>query len=300
MSLNKLSKADLHLLEVFVSVVEAGGFSAAQVRLNVSTSTISRQISQLEIRLGLRLCSRGRGGFQLTNRGQAVFRAANSLFSAVDEFQDSVAATKDQLTGQLSLAVIDNWIADQPGPLDRALALFKEDAPEVTIDIHSLAPDDIEHAVLDGRIALGVGVFHRHKPGLFYEPIQEDPLELFCGKGHPLFGASNIQPEDLRNTDLVRRAYLDEQQVAPLTANLPSTAQAHQIEGIAFLILSGRYVGYLPVHYASRWTKLGLMQSLLPQSHSMSTNIEIVTKRGLRRSSITEVFIQLLQEEING
>ena len=77
---------------------------------------------------------------------------------------------------------------------------------------------------------------------------------------------------------MVRRAYLDEQQVAPLTANLPSTAQAHQIEGIAFLILSGRFVGYLPVHYASRWTKLGLMRSLLPLSYRMSTNIEIVTK----------------------
>ena len=64
-----LSKSDLHLLYVFTSVAEAQGFSAAQIELNVSQSTISRQVSDLELRLGMKLCHRGRSGFRMTEKG---------------------------------------------------------------------------------------------------------------------------------------------------------------------------------------------------------------------------------------
>ena len=40
----RLHKADLHMLAVFMTVAECGGFAAAQVALNVGQSTISRQI----------------------------------------------------------------------------------------------------------------------------------------------------------------------------------------------------------------------------------------------------------------
>ena len=42
-----LHKADLHLLAVFMTVAECGGFAAAQVALDVGQSTISRQIGDL-------------------------------------------------------------------------------------------------------------------------------------------------------------------------------------------------------------------------------------------------------------
>jgi hypothetical protein len=56
-------RPDLHLLRLFVTVVEAGGFSAAQGVLGLSQPSISQQMAKLETRLGYRLCSRGKGGF---------------------------------------------------------------------------------------------------------------------------------------------------------------------------------------------------------------------------------------------
>lgn len=84
-----LSKADMHLLYVFGTVVEARGFSAAQITLNVSASTISRQITDLETRLGLRLCQRGRKGFRLTEKGEIVYAAARKLFAELDLFRET-------------------------------------------------------------------------------------------------------------------------------------------------------------------------------------------------------------------
>ena len=51
--LGQLSDMDLRLLQVFKSVVECGGMSAAELELNIGTSTVSRPIKDLETRLGL-------------------------------------------------------------------------------------------------------------------------------------------------------------------------------------------------------------------------------------------------------
>ena len=58
-----------------MTVAQCGGFAAAQVALNVGQSTISRQIGDLEERLGMRLCQRGRAGFRLTDKGWVVDEA---------------------------------------------------------------------------------------------------------------------------------------------------------------------------------------------------------------------------------
>ena len=54
--------SDLNLLHVFIAVVENGGFSAAELALNSRVSRISTQMADLEARLGIQLCHRGRSG----------------------------------------------------------------------------------------------------------------------------------------------------------------------------------------------------------------------------------------------
>ncbi|RAD19160.1 LysR family transcriptional regulator, partial [Burkholderia multivorans] len=60
--LGQLSDMDLRLLRVFKGVVQCGGMAAAELELNIGISTISRHVKDLETRLGLVLCRRGRAG----------------------------------------------------------------------------------------------------------------------------------------------------------------------------------------------------------------------------------------------
>ncbi len=297
--IGRLSKTDLHLLAVFMTVVETGGFAAAQVALNLGQSTVSRHMGDLETRLGMRLCQRGRVGFRLTDKGRVVYESCQKLFNALESFRTEVGAMRGELVGELSIAVIDNWITDTGAPLAGALADFKDRGRLVTLSIHSLAPDEIERAVLDGRVGLGIGVFHQHRPGLVYESLYQDPVELYCGRDHPLFAvaAEGRVPRDLEFADLVRRGYLSEEQVAPLTAKLPSSATAHQIEGVAFMVLSGRFIGYLPVSYAARWVAIERMRSLLPERFRLITNIEIVTRKGAALSLVSQAFVDSIREK---
>jgi len=298
----RLHKADLHLLAVFTTVVQCGGFAAAQVALNVSQSTISRQIGDLEKRLGMRLCQRGRAGFHLTDKGRIVHEACQHLSTALESFRTTVGALRGELVGDLSIAAIDNWATERGFPMADVLRAFRAKAGQVHIYFHTLAPDEIERAVLENRVNLGIGVFHQHRPGLSYEALYDDPVELYCGSGHPLFDRApdGLDREDILEADLVHRAYLSERQVAPLTHDLPSTAAARQIEGVAFLILSGWHIGYLPVTYAERWVVNGRMRSIAPATYRLDTKFEMVTRRGVRLTLVGETFADILRETTRG
>ncbi len=52
----KVTDVDIRLLDVFRTVAACGGFTAAEFELNVGRSTISKHISDLETRLGFKLC----------------------------------------------------------------------------------------------------------------------------------------------------------------------------------------------------------------------------------------------------
>src|SRR5688500_17854620 len=113
----QLHNVDMKLLRVFDAVVRCGGFSAAQAALNVGQSTISEQMGQLEARLGVKLCERGRAGFRLTQQGSAIHANTQTLLAAVDKFRQEADAHKKRVAGPLNFGVIDNTVTDPNAPV---------------------------------------------------------------------------------------------------------------------------------------------------------------------------------------
>ena len=170
--------------------------------------------------------------------------------------------------------------------------------PDVAIELFSLAPDDIELAVQDKRVALGLGVFHKHKPGLVYQSIGFEKLGLYCARGHPLYGERDSKrvTKILDSSLYAKRAYLREREVAPFSRKLKTNAQAHQIEGIAHLILTGRYIGFLPEHFANVWMQ---QEKLLPVGggkYDQTSELKVVKKRGEELNLVGQTFENMLLE----
>ena len=137
-SLGRLSDMDIRLLQVFKSVVECGGMSAAELELNIGTSTISRHIKDLETRLSLRLCRRGRGGFALTAEGEQIYQETLRLLAGVDAFRSRVDEIHQRMGGELHLAVFDKTASNPTAQVGNAIALFKERAPDVALYLHEI------------------------------------------------------------------------------------------------------------------------------------------------------------------
>src|SRR6218665_2788704 len=97
--LGQLSDMDLRLLRILKSVVEGVGMSAAELELNISASTLSRHMKDLEERLGLVLCRRGRAGFATTAEGLKVYEATLQLLGGVDLFRSQIDDIHDRMGG---------------------------------------------------------------------------------------------------------------------------------------------------------------------------------------------------------
>ena len=102
-----LQSVDLRLLRIFQQVVRFNGFSAAQEPLGMTQATISAHMKQLEGRLGVRLCERGRSGFYLTEQGKQVHSAMLDLFGSIEGFQSAVGAARGELSGALHFGTVD-------------------------------------------------------------------------------------------------------------------------------------------------------------------------------------------------
>ncbi|WP_433330775.1 LysR family transcriptional regulator [Spirillospora sp. CA-294931] len=82
---------DTRLLRSFVAVAEEGSLTRGAERLFVSQPALTKQIKQLETRLGVRLFTRSRAGMALTEAGRALAERAPRLLS---EFDQLVRETK--------------------------------------------------------------------------------------------------------------------------------------------------------------------------------------------------------------
>ncbi|MES0826887.1 LysR family transcriptional regulator [Ruegeria sp. SCP11] len=293
-SFGKVSDADLRLLRIFATIVESGGFSEAQAELNTAPSTISTYMANLERRLGLRLCSRGRRGFQLTESGRVVYDELDKLFGALRDFESAVATMRGQLAGDVRVGIVDNSMLDPSTRIPNILLRFRDRYPQSHLTVEVMSPTQIEEAVLEGKVDIGVAVFHRRKPGLDYLTSFSETLDLYCGADHPLYDVApeGLSPSDLAGVGFARGIHVPVLPQAAVEFLAEPSATAHQAEGLGFLILSGRFIGYLPRRYAEIWVERGQMRPLLPDKFSCDVTFSIFTRKGGERTPVIQAFLE--------
>ncbi|WP_374311037.1 LysR family transcriptional regulator [Dongia sp.] len=251
--MHRLTDIDLKLLRVFTTIVESGGLAAAQVALNLSQSTISTQLAELEKRLGFRLCRRGRAGFALTAAGEKLYAASGDLFSAVDRFQKVTADVSGEMKGALKIGTVDAMLSNPDFDFPAILGAFAARAPSVVLELSIDSPDAMARAVADGSRDIAIGPFvkpaREASTAVTYLPLYRERQAMFCADGHPLFGRRKVGLADIRQHPFVARRYLHRFDLE-IVGHLKAGAVVEQMEAQAALILSGRFIGFLPIHYA--------------------------------------------------
>lgn len=292
-----LSGQDFKLLKVFKAVVEAGGFSAAQNELNVGLAAISKQISDLEIRIGMRLCSRGREGFSLTDEGQIVYQASIELFNSVESFRDRISCAQNELIGDLNIGVIDNTLTDYNSPLIAALKTISEQAPGIRIRLAASQLDELERGVIEGRfVASIVPVYHMREEFDYFE-IYKERSNLYCGQGHELFETkdSEIDTSTLDQYELVNHRYALHSVKNQFFSNNNSATSASQVEAVAILLLTGRFVGFLPSHYAANLVKDGRLRAICPNEINFDATFSLILKHGSAHTPVIKAFAEAMK-----
>ena len=265
--LGQLGDMDLRLLRVFRAVVDCGGMAAAELELNIGTSTISRHVKDLEVRLGLTLCRRGRAGFSLTPEGEQIHAETLRLLASTDAFRSSVDAIHQRMGGQLNVAVFDKTASNPKAHIAEAIALFCERAPGVSLHLHVAPINAIERGVIDGQFQVGVIPGHRRSDTLVYDDLFDETMLLYSGRRHALFdvSAETLTWRDVAQHGFAGLGYHSPNMEIGQQMRLPRKATAFDQEAIATLILSGKFLGFLPDHYAAGFVALGQMRAVNPQ-----------------------------------
>jgi DNA-binding transcriptional LysR family regulator len=293
-ALSQVSDFDIRLLRLFKTVVECGSFSAAESVLGISRSAISLHMGDLEKRLGMRLCQRGRAGFALTDEGREVLQASQTLLAAIEGFRSEVNQLHHQLRGELNIAIINNLVTQSRMRITHALKSLREQGPGVRINIGMTTQSEIELGVLDGHLHVGVVPLINPLSGLEYMPLYDEHSLLYCSREHPFFNRpdAEIADDELCRADAVAPGYRLSAEAMERHQSLNCTATASDREGIAFLILTGSFIGFLPDHYAAAWVAQGRMRPLHAQRFHYDIPLSVVTRKGRRPNLVLERFLE--------
>jgi LysR family transcriptional regulator, transcriptional activator for bauABCD operon len=292
-----LDLPDLRLLRLFMTIVEAGGFAAAQGELGLSLSTISAHVTRLEGRLGVRLCRRGRGGFALTDEGRVVYDEARRLIGQIEQFEGRVRGLKGSLSGTLSIGLVDNTITDPNAPLERLFAAFAHAAPQVMPTLVTRPPNELLRDVVSGQLQVAIGSFPKIALGLAYMDLYEETQRFYCAASHPLFTVPDgeIDVERVRRHAIIGRTYWGQRDLKIFAIGGPS-AVVSDMEAEARLILSGAYLGYLPEHFARRYVAEGRLRALRSDLFAYGALFQVAYQPERARHPVLRTLLSIIPE----
>jgi len=295
-AMGPLSDMDLRLLRVFRAVVDCGGMAAAELELNIGVSTISRHIKDLETRLGLTLCRRGRAGFLLTPEGELIYSETLRLLASTNAFRTRVDEIHQRMRGQLDFAVFDKTATNPKARIGEAIATFHDRAPEVALNLHVGTINAIESGVVDGRFQVGILPAHPRADRLYGHDLFDEQMLLYCGSTHPLFDAHHegLDWADIGSEALAGLGYQSPNMRISQQMRLQRQATGFDQESIATLILSGRYLGFLPDHYAESFVRDGRMRAIRPDRFRYACTFVSVLRRSPEASRVARAFEQCL------
>lgn len=126
---------DLNELYYFVQVVEAGGFTAAGRTLGIPKSKLSRRITQLEERLGVRLIQRSSRRFSITDVGQAYYARCKAMLLEAEAAQAIVDSARAQPSGVIKMSCPVTLLHTHVGDM---LLAYAKHYPAVKLQLFAL------------------------------------------------------------------------------------------------------------------------------------------------------------------
>ncbi|MCO6060240.1 LysR substrate-binding domain-containing protein [Pseudomonas sp. MOB-449] len=259
---------DLRQLRYFVAVAEVEHVGRAAEQLHISQSPLSRQIAQLEERLGLQLFERSQQRLRLTSDGRTFLHEAKALLKHAERLESLGRRLGRGESGGLCIGYVSHAV--HAGVLPNALRHVREQRPGIHIALYNLPPQEqfegLRQRSLD--IALVCEAPAADDLDLLASPVFSDPLYLALPASHPLASKASIEPEDLHEQDWIM---------------VESQLQQHRRERFLADCVAAGFTPQIRLEAAEPLSALGLVSAglglaLIPQSIGGEGNPNVVLR----------------------
>lgn len=192
---------DIRRMEAFLTVANTGKFTHAAEKLFISQSSLSKQMSQLERELGVKLFKKTRNGVELT---QAGYDFHSYVRKAIPEYQHAVARLQMYREGATYPLVVGALpLTEEYGFADSFSSYWVRN-PSVQIEFIERSQENLVDKLRRHKIDLALLRLDLLNADEFtYVPIVVDELVVACSCKNPLSSQRKIELADLRNEQFI-------------------------------------------------------------------------------------------------
>ncbi len=254
----------LRQMEYLIALEKEKSFSAAADICNVTQSTLSAGIKELENILDQNLVVRGHRNVTLTAFGAETAHRARNILHETDKISARAKQIKAPLTGPLRLGVIPT-IA--PYFLPQILPLLQEKFPELELQIHEDLSDRIVKKLQQGTLDLLLMAFPFEATGISQMFLFEEPFYFACPKDQkPQKTTVSTSDLSIKNLLLLKDGHcLRDHAIAACNLEQPeklTNYSASSLQTLVQLVNNGYGTTLLP--------------EMATQSHNLPPNISVL------------------------
>lgn len=286
------SRVDWNLLRTFVEIVRAGGIGAAARKLNKQQPSISVALKRLEDQVGVQLLKRSSTGVELTAAGSALLGLCEEMLEAARMVPHQVAQATKRVEGIVRIQLISAVASTE---LDESIASFHRRNPNIQIEIRVSPWRAVLDALEHGEAEIGVGYDSNVRSSLVYEPLFVERQQLYCARGHPLFGHRVERLGELKDEGFVLTGEDELETITRLRRRYRLGTRvnglAEDIGEAARLITLGVGMGFLPVLAAAEAVARGRLWPLLHTDAEPSYDIFLLARTEPSRDTATQLFL---------
>ncbi|MFD2205846.1 LysR family transcriptional regulator [Kiloniella antarctica] len=286
-------------MAIFLRVIERGNFVRAAADLGLTPSAVSKAISRLEDRLGVRLLARTTRNLNLTSEGSIYLKHARNIAAAIERAEAETASSRKNPSGPLRLTIAAALAKHQITPL---LPEFLEHFPAIEIDLNiteqhvDIIKENYDIAIRPGNLI---------DSNLIGTKLAEADRHICASPGYIARHGKPLTPLDLKEHNclttsgfpmLSRWKFVVDKE--PFSIDVTGNIKCDNTDLLLDLALAGKGIVRLLETVCGNALQTGALEILLEQHHIPETvPIWAITPPGRLSLPRVRVFVDFLKQK---
>lgn len=288
-------------LEIFVHSAQTQSFVSTGRTLGISASAVSKSISRLEERLGVRLFQRSTRSVRLTSEGEVFLERCRRIFSEIQAAEDELSTMTELPIGRLRVGL----------PLAGGLMLpmisaFMLRYPQIELDLDF--SDRLSDVIEDGMdVVIRSGNLSDSR--LISRQLASYPMHLVGSATY--FGQRGIplQPEELINHACLHYRYPSSGKLEPWPLRHPTNSRSGQslpltmvcssLEALLFTVKEGCGIACLPDYAVKDALASGQLKAVLEKHMTRSNTFHVVWPSARQMTPKVRVFVDFMTQKFS-
>ncbi len=285
----------------FARVVEAESFSAAARQLGLSKAAVSKQVTRLENRLGVRLLNRSTRRLALTEVGAAFYERCQRIAGEVEAAEEVATRLQHEPRGTLKLSAPMSFGMLHIAP---AIPEFLARYPHLRIE---MTMNDRVVDLIEEGFDLAIRISTLADSSLMARRLAANRRVVCASPDYLARAGTPRTPQDLTRHNCIGYSYLATPNEwrfvtpdGPLTIKVRGNLEVNNGDAIRSAVLNGLGIALIPTFIVGEDLRAGRLACLLREYRGADTAIHAVWPHGRLISAKVRALVDFMAERFGG